>query len=119
MFGWMEKPAKSDAERLAELIAAISAGPEAEHLPRQPAHRRRVEVLGAVEVSRAGRAVTATEVPGMEEAADRVEKSGGMRSYPAQARALAREHRAEARLLWKRGVRPVDSDGGGSKKNES
>ena len=47
-----------------------------------------------------------TAIKSLEEAADRVEKSGGMRTYPAQARALAREYRAEARILWKRGVRP-------------
>ena len=38
-------------------------GPEAEHLQGQPADRRRVEVLGAVEVSRGGRAVTSTTTP--------------------------------------------------------
>ena len=46
-------------------------------------------------------------IKALEQAADRVERVGGMRMYPQQARDMAREHRAEARLLWKKGVRPV------------
>lgn len=64
----MSNGAKTEAERLAELIVAIRE---------------------------------------LEAAADRVEKSGAMRTYPEQARAMAREHRAEARVLWRKGVRPL------------
>jgi hypothetical protein len=73
MFGM----AKTEQERLAELVAAIKA---------------------------------------LEEAADRIEKSGGMIHYPAKAREMAREHRSEARILWRKGVRPLP-DGPSDVKN--
>ena len=46
-------------------------------------------------------------IQALEDAADRIEKSGQMLHYPAIARAMAQEQRVEARALWRRGIRPL------------
>ena len=43
----------------------------------------------------------------LEDTADRIERSGQMLQYPPTARAMAEEHRVEARELWRKGIRPA------------
>ena len=61
-------------------------------------------VSDAADVDRLSTLLTA--IRSLEETADRIESTGSMLHYPAQARAMAAEHRIEARALWRRGVRP-------------